>query len=176
MDQKTMISNFSDIKIRLWGLLLIGGALSSSCGNETENQNREENPIVQIEENIIENQKSKRAEEKEVQSNEKGSSDNDIAYQKGEFDKYGEQYSLTEIEDGEYEVTLYDKENKVVHTETFTKLPWISEMTDNILQIGLSLGSPAPYIYYYDKERAVVSPCYPDSFILRIITLLICGM
>ena len=61
MDQKTMISNFSDIKIRLWGLLLIGGALSSSCGNETENQNREENPIVQIEENIIENQKSKRA-------------------------------------------------------------------------------------------------------------------
>ena len=167
MDQKTMISNFSDIKIRLWGLLLIGGALSSSCGNETENQNREENPIVQIEENIIENQKSKRAEEKEVQSNEKGSSDNDIAYQKGEFDKYGEQYSLTEIEDGEYEVTLYDKENKVVHTETFTKLPWISEMTDNILQIGLSLGSPAPYIYYYDKERAVVSPCYPDSFYLK---------
>lgn len=93
--------------------------------------------------------------------------DPDTVDRKGQFDEYGEQYSLMETEDGEYEVTLYDKENKVVHTETFTKLPWISEMTDNILQIGLSLGSPAPYIYYYDKERAIVSTCYPDSFYLK---------
>jgi len=98
---------------------------------------------------------------------EKESSDHDTADQRGQFDKYGEQYSLIEIKDGEYEVTLYDKENKVVHTETFTKLPWVSEMTDDILQIGLSLGSPAPYIYYYDKERAIVSTCYPDSFYLK---------
>lgn len=162
-----MISNFSDIKIRLLVLLLTGAAMVSSCGNEAENQKREENLVAPIEKSIIENQESKETEAKEPQSDEKNSADDDTANKKGEFDQYGEQYSIIEIENGEYEVTLYDKENKVVHTETFTKLPWVTEMTDDILQIGLSLGSPAPYIYYYDKERAIVSACYPDSFYLR---------
>ena len=102
----------------------------------------------------------------DAERNEEGY-DPDTADQRGQFDEYGEQYSLIEMENGEYEVTLYDKGNKVVHTETFTKVPWVSEMTDNILQIGMSLGSPAPYIYYYDKERAIVSTCYPDSFYLK---------
>lgn len=93
--------------------------------------------------------------------------DPDTTDQKGQFDKDGEQYSLMETENGKYVVILYDREHKVVHVETFDKLPWVSEMTDNILQIGVSLGSPATYIYYYDKERAIVSTCYPESFYLK---------
>ena len=52
----------------------------------------------------------------------------------------GEQYSLVETEYGEYVITLYDKGNNVVHTETYSKLPWCAEITDNILQIGLTGG------------------------------------
>ncbi len=83
------------------------------------------------------------------------------------FSEYGEQYSLIETVDGKFAVTLYDKENNVVHTETYLKLPWIEEKTDNILEIGVSGGDISSLIVYYDKERSIVSPFYTESFYLR---------
>lgn len=80
---------------------------------------------------------------------------------------YGDQYSRIETEEGDFEVTLYDKENNAVHVETFAMLPWIEEMTNNILQIGISGGDISSLIFYFDKERAKVSPYYTESFYLR---------
>lgn len=132
-------------------LLIAGGMLLSACGKETENQQqetREEITVPQEEAAVTESAET--------------------IYEEGRFDTYGEQYSLIEVEEGEYEVTLYDKENHVVHRESFLKLPWVSEMTDNILQIGMANGNPATlYIYYFDKERAIVSRCYSEPFYLR---------
>ena len=102
----------------------------------------------------------------ETEPEEKNASAN-YSHKKGEFDEYGEQYSLVETEYGEYTITLYDKENNVVHTETYSKLPWCAEMTDNILQIGLTGGDISSLIFYYDKDRAIVSPFYTESCYLR---------
>ena len=95
------------------------------------------------------------------------STSENYSHKKGEFDEYGEQYSLIETAYGEFAVTLYDKENNVVHTETYLKLPWIEEKTDNILEIGVSGGDISSLKVYYDKERSVVSPFYTESFYLR---------
>ena len=102
----------------------------------------------------------------ETEAEEKNASAN-YSHKKGEFDRYGEQYSLVEAEYGEYVIILYDKGNNVVHTETYSKLPWCAEITDNILQIGLTGGDIGSLILYYDKDRAIVSPFYTESFYLR---------
>lgn len=152
-------------------LLFAGGLLLSACGKETENhqqETREEITVPQEEVAVTESAGTVHEEAAKPQPKGDSPSGNDAVYEKGRFDTYGEQYSLIEIEEGEYEVTLYDKEDHVVHRESFLKLPWVSEMTDNILQIGMANGLPATlYIYYFDKERAIVSRCYSDPFYLR---------
>lgn len=152
-------------------LLFAGGLLLSACGKETGNQEQEtrkEIAVPQAGVTVAESAETVHEEAVKPQPEEEGPSENDTADGKGRFDTYGEQYSLIEIEEGEYEVTLYDQEDHVVHRKSFLKLPWVSEMTDNILQIGMANGSPATlYIYYFDKERAIVSRCYSDPFYLR---------
>lgn len=90
-----------------------------------------------------------------------------LTHSEDEYDEYGDQYSRVETEEGDFEVTLYDKENNAVHVEAFAMLPWIAEKTDNILQIGISGGDISSLIFYFDKERAKVSPYYTESFYLR---------
>lgn len=88
-------------------------------------------------------------------------------YPRGEYDEYGDQYSVVETGDGEFTITLYDKEGNMVDTAIWHKLPWVAEMTDSILQIGMTGGNIGTLIFYYDKERAIVSPYYSASFYLR---------
>lgn len=152
-------------------LLFAGGMLFLACGKETGNQQqetREEIAVPQVETTVVESAATVHEEAAKPQPKGDSPSGNDAVYEKGRFDTYGEQYSLIEVEEGEYEVTLYDTENHVVHRESFLKLPWVKEMTDDILQIGMANGLPATlYIYYFDKERAIVSRCYSDPFYLR---------
>lgn len=88
------------------------------------------------------------------------------AYNKDNF-KETPDYVNDLTEEGDFEVTLYDKENNAVHVEAFAILPWIEEKTNNILQIGISGGDISSLIFYFDKERAKVSPYYTESFYLR---------
>lgn len=166
MERKKMISSFVNIKTSLWIWLVAESILLSACGSESSNRETEERQDFPIEEMVTENSEVNKEEIVEVEPEEKNASAN-YSHKKGEFDEYGEQYSLVETEDGEYVITLYDKENNVVHTETYSKLPWCAEMTDNILQIGLTGGNISSLIFYYDKERAIVSPFYTESFYLR---------
>ncbi len=167
MERKMMISSSTDIKTKLCILLVTMSTLLSACGNEMSDPKPESDQTIQIDESITE--KSEVIKEKTVDTKleEKKDSGNHSAYRKGAYDEYGDQYSRIEVEDGKYEVTLYDSGNKVVYQDILPKFPWIYEMTDNILQIGMSGGSLSAYIFYYDKERAVVSPYYADSFYLR---------
>lgn len=151
--------------------LFAASTIFSSCGKETGEQRQEipkERADIRAEAAVTVSGNAVREKEAEPPPEEAVLSGNDAAYEKGRFDDYGEQYSLIETEKGEWEVTLYDKENKVVHKESFLKLPNVMEMTDNILQIWMGNGSPASlYVYYFDKERAVVSGVYSDLFYLR---------
>ena len=141
--------------------------LLSACGSEISNRETEEKPAFPIEKKVTENPEVIKEEIVETEPEEKNAFEDFSTYQKGKFDESGEQYSLIETKDGEYAVTLYDKENNVVHTEIFPKLPWIEEKTDNILQIVMTGGNISALIFYYDKERAIVSPFYTESFYLR---------
>lgn len=83
-----------------------------------------------------------------------------------------EQVSLKKIEDG-YELALYDKSNKKIYSEVYPipegsiKLPVISELSENILEISMSVGSPAIYTFFFNKETTEVSPTYFNPFIVE---------
>lgn len=169
--ERAVRSFFPKAQIMCLTLLFAGSMLFSACSKETGDQKqqiREEIAAAQMEETAAKSAEAVYAEADKPQPEEESPTKNDAADGKGRFDTYGQQYILIEIAEGEYEVTLYDKENHAVHRESFLKLPWVKEMTDNILQIGMANGSPSTlYIYYFDKERAIVSRCYSDPFYLR---------
>lgn len=159
--------NSINTKTKLWIWLLAESILLSACGSETSNQKPEEKAAIQTEEKTKEDLRVIKEEIVDTEQEEKNNSGYFSDYQGGEFDEYGEQYSLMETEDSEFAVTLYDKENNVVYTETLPILPWIEEKTDDILQIGMSGGDISSLIFYFDKKRAKVSPYYTESFYLR---------
>ncbi|MCM1232913.1 MAG: hypothetical protein NC489_22535 [Ruminococcus flavefaciens] len=164
MEQKNLRS--TNIKTKSWIWLLIGSASLSACGCKNSDQRPENPPIIQIEEKGTKDSKVTIEEIAKTKSGEKDNAGNFLSYQKSEYDKYGEQYSRIETEDGKFAITLYDKENNVVYTEAWSMLPWVAEVTDDILQIGITGGSVSAIIFYYDKERAIVSPFYTESFYL----------
>lgn len=64
-----------------------------------------------------------------------------------------------------YEVILYDKENNEVYKMVYPIEPWIKEVTDNILEIGVSTGVPSTYVFYYNKDTAKMSDTYFNSIL-----------
>lgn len=83
-----------------------------------------------------------------------------------------EQASLKKVEDG-CELALYDKSNKKVYSEIYPmpegaiNLPVIKEISEGILEISFSVGSPAVYIFFFNKETAEISPTYFNPFIVE---------
>lgn len=165
MEQKHLHS--TNIKTKSWIWLLTGSVLLSACGCKNSNKKPEETSIIQTKEKETKDSAVVIEEKVGPESEEANNLENSSSYQKGEYDSYGEQYSRIETEDGNFAITLYDKENNVVYTDIWPMLPWITEVTDNILQIGIPGGSVSAIIFYYDKERAIVSPFYTESFYLR---------
>ncbi len=166
MEQRMMISGSINIKTKLWNGLLAVSILLSACGSDTSIQ-KTEKINIQIENMAVEALEAV-TEERTVTEQERESGFKEfLTGQEGGYNEYGDQYSLIETENGEFEVMLYDKGNNVIHTEILPKLPWIEEKTDNILQVGMTGGDISSLIFYYDKERATVSPYYTESFYLR---------
>ena len=69
------------------------------------------------------------------------------------------QFTCIEVE-GEYEVTLYDKSGNKIDSWIYPKEPWVKEVNENILEIGISVGTPARYTFYFDKESCQISDTY----------------
>lgn len=88
------------------------------------------------------------------------------------FEKEMEQASLKKVADG-YELTLYDKDYEKVYSEIYPtpagsiKVPEINELSGDLLEISMSVGSPAVYIYFFDKETAEISPTYFNPIVLE---------
>ena len=73
------------------------------------------------------------------------------------------QGSIEQIGDKEYRVTLYDKNHNEVFSEVYSYMrmpPWFTMISDNIWEIGISVGSPARYTFYFDTETAEISDIY----------------
>ena len=75
------------------------------------------------------------------------------------------QYTCNQVEEG-YEVKLYDKNNQEIYSEVYPKEPWIKEVTENILEIGISTGSPSSYVFYFDRETSKISDVYFNAILL----------
>lgn len=73
------------------------------------------------------------------------------------------QGSIEEIGKQEYKITLYDKNHNEVFSEIYSYMhmsPWFTMITDNIWEIGISVGNPARYTFYFDTETAEISDTY----------------
>ena len=73
------------------------------------------------------------------------------------------QGSIEQIGDKEYRVTLYDKNHNEIFSEDYSYMrmpPWFTMVSDNIWEIGISVGSPARYTFYFDTETAEISDTY----------------
>lgn len=80
-------------------------------------------------------------------------------------DKNNCQFSCVQSAEG-YEVILYDKSNRKVFSEIYPREPWIRNVTDNILEIGISVGSPARYTFYFDKSDSAISRTYFNPILI----------
>lgn len=59
-----------------------------------------------------------------------------------------------------YEITLYDKEGERVYSEVFPEKSWVEEVSEGILEIGVSVGSPARYTFYFRKKDGTISDTF----------------
>lgn len=72
------------------------------------------------------------------------------------------QFSLQETADG-YELILYDNDKREVFSEVYPVEPWVKEVSEGILEIGISTGSPARYTFYFRKEDAKISDTFYNA-------------
>lgn len=72
---------------------------------------------------------------------------------------------LCEKDENGYEVILYDKENNEVYKTVYPVDPWIKEVTNNILEIGISTGTSSTYVFYFNKDTAEMSDTYYNSIL-----------
>ena len=76
------------------------------------------------------------------------------------------QCTLEKTEENEYTITLYDKEHAEVDSIVYLyREPWVEAVTDTLLEINFSVGSPARYTFYFDMEKARISDTFFNSIL-----------
>lgn len=64
-----------------------------------------------------------------------------------------------EVSDG-YELILYSKSKDVVFSGIYPREPGINKIEENIVEISISTGSPARYVFYFDIENSEISDVF----------------
>ena len=71
------------------------------------------------------------------------------------------QCSYEIIGEDECEIALYNKEHVKVYSGVYPlHHSWVKAISGNTLEIGISVGSPARYTFYFDTETAEISDIY----------------
>lgn len=70
------------------------------------------------------------------------------------------------MEDG-YKIMIYDKWNKMIKTDYSVVEPGVSELDDNIIEVVISTGNPASYIYYFDKKNIKLSKMFFNPILIE---------
>lgn len=71
-----------------------------------------------------------------------------------------------ELKEG-YQITLYDKKGSVVFELETPVQPAINDLTSNITEVSISVGSPARYVFYYDKQNCKMSDTYFNPILIN---------
>lgn len=119
--------------------VLMAGLLAG-CGNETNETDK-----IATQESLYEETDSWETEESLAQKEE---NESDIW-----------PFLCKKVEDG-YELTIYNSSGAIILSEVYLKEPGISWVTENVMEIAISVGSPARYVYYIDLEEDKVSDVY----------------
>lgn len=75
-------------------------------------------------------------------------------------------YICEKAEDG-YQLTIYSNADEEILSEVYPKEPTVKPVTENLLQVSISVGSPATYIYYVDTEKGKVSETFFNPIYLE---------
>lgn len=59
-----------------------------------------------------------------------------------------------------HRLTLYDKEHGEILSESYPKDTWIAGVSEDVLEIVISVGSPARYTFYFNRETAEISDTF----------------
>lgn len=136
-------------------IIMVCSVLLTGCSNNVGIENTEEIESTEEIENI---------EETGQQMSENPVAGNDISEVKEPEPDSGEaasgsRYSCIAVEDG-FELTFYSSTNEIIFSEWYPKEPAISQVTENIFEIRISVGSPAAYVYYFDIENTEESETF----------------
>ena len=74
-------------------------------------------------------------------------------------------YKCEKAEEG-YELTIYSSSGATVLSEVYPQEPGISWVTENVIEIAISVGSPACYRFYVDIEEDKISDAYFNSILV----------
>ncbi|MDE5599026.1 MAG: DUF4163 domain-containing protein, partial [Lachnospiraceae bacterium] len=66
----------------------------------------------------------------------------------------------------EYQLTLYDKEHNEILSESYPESMWIDGVSEDVLEIGISVGNPANHTYYFNKETAQISDTFYNAIVV----------
>lgn len=69
----------------------------------------------------------------------------------------------------DYKLTLCNAIGTIIYEEIFeVKPPWVTAVSDDVLEIGLNIGNPGPkYVFYYDTNESLISESYPWSALCK---------
>lgn len=68
--------------------------------------------------------------------------------------------------DGGYQVTLYDKKGHIFFELETPVQPGITDVTNTITEVSISTGSPARYVFYYDRQNCKMSDTYFNPILI----------
>lgn len=91
-----------------------------------------------------------------------------VEKQKYSSDADNEQCICEQIGENEYKITLYDEAYNEVFSQVYSDMripPWVERITDTIWEVGVSVGSPARYTFYFDAETAEISDTYFNAIL-----------
>lgn len=69
-------------------------------------------------------------------------------------------YKITKEKCNDYTLILYGKNKKIIEKITIPREPHVDILKKGILQITISVGSPAKYIHFYDTKTGKISDPY----------------
>ncbi len=59
-----------------------------------------------------------------------------------------------------YEAVLFGKGNKAVFSMVYPEEPGIVKIAEDILEISVSTGNPSRYVFYFDRQRSIISETF----------------
>lgn len=76
------------------------------------------------------------------------------------------QIKLLKNKTGIYKIILFSSDKIKICDMNFPKEPWIKNITDEIDEIGISMGSPSKYVFYFNKNSNEISEVFFNSILL----------